>query len=259
MQDISRVNLAGLDVRTRGEVIKRFVVEKGCHLICLGVVYLLAQMVRVEDKTTEEERKQTIMAMLAFNVQMIVFGAIFLLYTNIVTLLTSSQGTARKVNMIVLYFVLLPIAFCYFYFTNWSIIQVIFEDSKLPEAKSSSSLLAIIYFIFAINALFSFLFMTLALVIIIGGLIYAASEAYKDYKERDMMAARSSNIVSQLTTRVSKIFGDNMCVVCTEEFKSEDLIVQLHCHKSHIFHASCIEKCLNSGNNLCPLCRAPIV
>ena len=34
---------------------------------------------------------------------------------------------------------------------------------------------------------------------------------------------------------------DHTCVICHEQFKNDDQVMQLKCHNSHIFHQECIQ------------------
>ena len=47
------------------------------------------------------------------------------------------------------------------------------------------------------------------------------------------------------------------CVICMEEYKETDEVIELPCNEKHFFHAKCITDWLNS-NNSCPLCKKPI-
>ena len=50
---------------------------------------------------------------------------------------------------------------------------------------------------------------------------------------------------------------DNVCSVCLEEFKEDDILKKLNCE--HIFHKDCLEPWLNNNNRNCPLCRTDII
>jgi len=47
------------------------------------------------------------------------------------------------------------------------------------------------------------------------------------------------------------------CVICSEEFLENDLVIALTCGPSHIFHEKCIKTWLKI-NAVCPICRHPI-
>jgi hypothetical protein len=48
---------------------------------------------------------------------------------------------------------------------------------------------------------------------------------------------------------------NDSCVICLEEFaKDENTFTQLECH--HLFHKKCI---IDIKQNVCPLCREPII
>ncbi|CAI2377738.1 unnamed protein product [Moneuplotes crassus] len=47
------------------------------------------------------------------------------------------------------------------------------------------------------------------------------------------------------------------CTICLDDFKQGDNIINLPCHKTHIFHSQCIADWVKENNN-CPLCKTPI-
>ena len=47
------------------------------------------------------------------------------------------------------------------------------------------------------------------------------------------------------------------CIICMEEYKEVDEVIELPCDGRHFFHAKCITNWLNT-NNSCPLCKKPI-
>ena len=66
--------------------------------------------------------------------------------------------------------------------------------------------------------------------------------------------------MDKLRDTTMKTFGDNTCTICMEMLQAEDEVVQLRCHKSHVFHYTCLETYLNrSIKKECPLCRAVIM
>ena len=48
------------------------------------------------------------------------------------------------------------------------------------------------------------------------------------------------------------------CSICLENFRQNQRVVQLTCHRFHIFHRDCIDDWVSSGHNNCPLCRVAI-
>ena len=50
---------------------------------------------------------------------------------------------------------------------------------------------------------------------------------------------------------------DNICSVCLDEFKEDDILKKLNCE--HIFHKDCLEPWLNNNNRNCPLCKTDII
>lgn len=45
------------------------------------------------------------------------------------------------------------------------------------------------------------------------------------------------------------------CIICTEEFKSNDKVSGLRCSEKHCFHTECIKNWIDHKLK-CPLCRA---
>ena len=135
---------------------------------------------------------------------------------------------------------------------------MIFEEERLPDAKESSTLLSILYWLEVLTTLVTFLYLTLVMCGLIVLVIIIADKVYQDYKNRDRTLSESKQIVARCQTVVSMMFGDNMCAICFAEFKKHDDVVQLRCHRNHIFHAKCLEDLLNSGHRNCPLCRMPL-
>jgi hypothetical protein len=68
---------------------------------------------------------------------------------------------------------------------------------------------------------------------------------------------RNVDINSINTLVVCDELPDNVCSVCLDEFKEEDVLKKLNCN--HIFHKDCLEPWLNNNNRNCPLCRTDII
>ena len=65
------------------------------------------------------------------------------------------------------------------------------------------------------------------------------------------------NINSINTLVVCDELPDNICSICLDEFKEDDILKKLNCE--HIFHKDCLEPWLNNNNRNCPLCRTDII
>ena len=68
---------------------------------------------------------------------------------------------------------------------------------------------------------------------------------------------RNIDINSINTLVICDELPDNICSVCLEEFKEDDILKKLNCE--HIFHKDCLEPWLNNNNRNCPLCRTDIL
>jgi hypothetical protein len=86
----------------------------------------------------------------------------------------------------------------------------------------------------------------------------ALRESMETYKPN--ITPASKDAIAQLsryklTEETLKTAQDPMCVICSEEFKVDDVVLSLPC--KHLFHAECCEKWLEI-NNTCCVCREPI-
>ena len=109
---------------------------------------------------------------IVFNLQQIIVGAVLGLYLTIMLLTTRPTGTARTINMIVFFFVLIPAVVIWTYLTYNSLINEIWTPNELPEAKESSWVLAIVYWFFVISTLINFLVLNFLLVCAVIFLFY---------------------------------------------------------------------------------------
>jgi hypothetical protein len=53
------------------------------------------------------------------------------------------------------------------------------------------------------------------------------------------------------------------CVICLKDFNAEEEVLQLDCHKKHVFHHGCLgpwlkEEWITQHTRTCPICRKPI-
>ena len=74
---------------------------------------------------------------------------------------------------------------------------------------------------------------------------------------RPLNRNRNVDINSINTLVVCDELPDNICSVCLDEFKEDDILKKLNCE--HIFHKDCLEPWLNNNNRNCPLCRTDII
>lgn len=56
---------------------------------------------------------------------------------------------------------------------------------------------------------------------------------------------------------------DTTCSICTMEFEPPCEIMQLGCHKKHIYHSDCLDDWIQTNERankvpFCPMCRVPI-
>lgn len=86
----------------------------------------------------------------------------------------------------------------------------------------------------------------------------ALRESMETYKPNITPASQGaiSNLERyELTEETLKTAQDPMCVICSEDFKVNDQVLNLPC--KHLFHVECCEKWLQI-NNTCCVCREPI-
>lgn len=54
------------------------------------------------------------------------------------------------------------------------------------------------------------------------------------------------------------------CPICLVDYTEDDIVIQLKCHKNHLFHRDCFENFMNNvlkdgvGSPKCPLCQQEI-
>lgn len=49
-----------------------------------------------------------------------------------------------------------------------------------------------------------------------------------------------------------------MCPICCEEIREDDMIVYLPCNVRHVYHTLCIRLWLRKNSN-CPLCKTEVI
>ena len=152
----------------------------------------------------------------------------------------------------------LPLGFVYLYYSNCEMLVMLGEEDErpkpLPDAKHPSTFLIIVFWIMVGNVVSIFLLLNLMLL----SMCIIAVWLYFDWQERTAEERNIKGVLSTLRRGVSRVFGDKECVICTEEFKANDQVVQLKCHRSHVFHSDCMELAVSTGHRECPLCRKTI-
>ena len=69
---------------------------------------------------------------------------------------------------------------------------------------------------------------------------------------------------SEIKDQFEKDEGPPECTFCLGDYEDSDEVVQLECHKSHVFHRACFKTFLknivekNTGQARCPLCQSDI-
>ena len=248
---------AGLHVYAYEGIAAQEIAFKALHLVFLGAIYCMAADVRYKQHTSEHGRYEETLAMIAFTLQAVLFQAILALYIWLAVLTTRVDSLMRKIHIFIAFFVLLPIGFAYLYYSNIEIIAMLIEteDKKEPEAKHPSVFLLIIFWIMVGNISTIFLMLNTILM----GAIILSIWLYNDWRERSLVRGNFKKALGSLKRGVSRVFGDKQCVICTEEFQKNDQVVQLRCHRSHVFHSECMELAVQNGHYECPLCRKPII
>ena len=180
--------------------------------------------------------------MIAFTLQAVLYQAILALYVWLAVLTTRVDSMARKVHMFIAFFVLLPLGFAYLYYSNCEVIAMVLESDesggkKLPEAKHPNIFLIVVFWVMVGNVATIFLMLNTMLM----GAVILSIFLYNDWKERSQERNNFKKALNSLKRSVSRVFGDKQCVICTEEFQPHDSVVQLRCHRSHVFHSECME------------------
>lgn len=73
-----------------------------------------------------------------------------------------------------------------------------------------------------------------------------------------MRNGRMMNVMKRIPYANFMLKEARDCPICLESFNEKSQVVQLKCSKYHIFHYDCMERYLETGKDLCPLCRKPI-
>mmetsp|Transcript_41544 Transcript_41544/g.54705 ORF Transcript_41544/g.54705 Transcript_41544/m.54705 type:complete len:171 (-) Transcript_41544:194-706(-) len=142
--------------------------------IFLGIYALTEYYLYVEEGTADKHRKDLTLELIAFYVQAFSFVVIFGGFVIYITLSTTNNSNDRSTWYFFAFFMVLPLAYIYFYVKNIFLINMIFEESQLPESKSSSVGLTIVHYIFVLLALLTFLVFA-AMGIYVGYLLYNLS------------------------------------------------------------------------------------
>ena len=111
----------------------------------------MAASQKVEEGTLESKRQETVLQLVAFQIMMFCFGVG--LVTILIVILTTSgeqDSPAMKRNLGIYLLVVVPACYLYFVYKNVMNISMIFHSSQLPEAKESSTVLAIFYYVFVV-------------------------------------------------------------------------------------------------------------
>jgi len=85
--------------------------------------------------------------------------------------------------------------------------------------------------------------------------MYSLCYLFDSYKKL-CIKKNNINLDSLNTIIVFTELQDNICSICLDDFKNEDILNKLNC--DHMFHKNCLGSWLNDNNISCPLCRAII-
>lgn len=53
------------------------------------------------------------------------------------------------------------------------------------------------------------------------------------------------------------VYAQTNCIICLSDFQENQLICQLACHETHIFHKTCLDEWLKHSEQ-CPMCRITV-
>lgn len=105
------------------------------------------------------------------------------------------------------------------------------------------------------------LFFLLFLLLLCPCLTYVyVSDFYEDYKRTKIALKMQETLtVDSYEDYVKKERqrgkeAETMCVICTEEYKNKDKVIQLKCNDKHVFHEECIRQWIVK-KAICPTCR----
>ena len=142
------------------------------------------------------------------------------MYMWLIVLKTRPDSQAR-VKHIKILFIVIFVAFFYLWYQCYELVCDIFTEDKLPDAKNPNTDVTMNYWIMSIATIFDFLVFSIVGLTIVYWFCIMAKELY----ERRQEANHSFSVVSSLKQLAAGAFGDNSCAICTEEYKSTDMVV----------------------------------
>ena len=172
---------ANLSIQSRQDNVKGEIAKGICRLICMTLMYVITWTISAEENTSQSERHNLTMQLILFQLQIIFMQAAFCIALAIIMISTDEGTKTRDILMFGFIFVAVPVIFFWFYIRNFGLVQEIFTPSKLPEAKSSSTVLTLVYYIFVFLTLWNFLFINIMALVMIVGLCSFARAAYNDF------------------------------------------------------------------------------
>lgn len=237
-------------------------------LFAFIVPYLIVKHADVTHQADLRRQKWTCNILWFYNTTFFVAICLFLAFR-----------VTKNEKLAALLFICLSCTVIYFfthsvYFMYWGVF--LYED--LPESESQkmpeSVLVYVIYllcFIANLICVFALLYLLCYLALMtyqMRGVLFADYDGHLQSEQRNLRIIKQSSNMRRLEKLrqhkkpiVSRLFMrcDSNCTVCMSEFEETDDIVELECHKSHIYHFDCIESWITRGNRECPICRQVIL
>ena len=155
---------------------------------------------------------------------------IFIIAACAIWFLIIMLSTRDKLKDILLYisiFVLIPTVYFYFYFTNWGLVTEIWNlNNEVPEpTKKTSDILVVIYYFFVLITVLNFVAYTFFLCILCFYATVIGHAICTDASNAAIDRTKTLELIKSLKTKVVKVFGDNCCSICMEEFVPIDEVV----------------------------------
>lgn len=150
-------------------------------LILFIICYIDVAYERYKMKTKEQTYHEATLNMIAFQIELMLFQACFLLYIWLVVLKTRPDSRQRVWHLKFNVFFVTPVMYLYLYYQLIELTSDMFDKDKLPEAKPENENVTWNYYIMAVCTIFFFLIFTSLLVII---LIYVAVILKTKFDER---------------------------------------------------------------------------
>ena len=151
--------------------------------------------------------------------------------------------------------------FTWFLYGNY---EILFDKTGIEESFEKNILLT--YYL-TILILFGFYIFAKIIVLLIFMIILCPCISYvliSDIINEYKQAQKAKKLQEQLNDISYEDYVKNngnevdMCIICTDNFKNNDRVIQLSCNNKHVFHSDCIKTWIMK-KTICPMCRTELI